>query len=611
MRAWRPLLAVALAYRLLSVVLLVPAAGALLRGFLWLAGSAAIADQDIAGFLATPLGLAAVVVMGAVGLSIFVLEQACLMAVARGAPDGQPATARAALGFVAARLTGIVQLAVRVVVRVLLTVAPLAAALGALYWLLLSGHDINFYLAERPPRFLVAAALAALMSTVAAALLAWRLLAWLFAVPLLLFGRRTPAAALRLSSEHFGAHWRVVVTTMAFWGVMALVAGGLPLAVVVALGEWLVPWSRESMAALVATMGALLTLWSLLGLALGVAIDAALAVLVMRLYRHAGGVLEVAPGPTHLPRRETTLSGRRLLVAAAAGAVASLVVGLLLLDGVRTEDQALVIAHRGASAEAPENSLAAVRLAIEQGAEYVEIDVQESRDGQVVVVHDADLMRIGRTPLPIWSTDAAELRSVDVGSFFAPEFSAERLPLLEEVLTLCRDRARVVIELKFYGREERLEERVIEVVERLQMQEQVSVMSLKGGSVNKMKSLRPDWNIGLLTAVAIGDITRLPADFLAVNFRIATASFVRRAHAAGKPVWVWTVNDGVNMSRLLSLGVDGLITDYPTRAREVLAERADLNSAERLLLSAALWVGLDPPHEPPVEADAPAGTGPN
>jgi glycerophosphoryl diester phosphodiesterase len=120
--------------------------------------------------------------------------------------------------------------------------------------------------------------------------------------------------------------------------------------------------------------------------------------------------------------------------------------------------------------------------------------------------------------------------------------------------------------------------------------------------VRTMKALRPSWTVGLLTAKAVGDLTRAEADFLAVHTGIATSRFIRRAHRADKDVYVWTVNDSLNMSRMLSRGVDGLITDHPALAREVLAARAEMSAAERLLISAAFVIGLEP-KEPPAETD--------
>jgi glycerophosphoryl diester phosphodiesterase len=152
-----------------------------------------------------------------------------------------------------------------------------------------------------------------------------------------------------------------------------------------------------------------------------------------------------------------------------------------------------------------------------------------------------------------------------------------------------------MIELKYYGHDQNLEQRVIDIVEILNMADEVAIMSLKLAGIEKLKALRPDWQVGLLAAKSVGDLTRLEIDFLALNAGLVTPGLLRRAHRQGKEVLVWTVNDPVSMSRFISLGVDGIITDEPALAREVLAQREKLNLVERLLIQAAPLFGLPPP----------------
>ena len=126
------------------------------------------------------------------------------------------------------------------------------------------------------------------------------------------------------------------------------------------------------------------------------------------------------------------------------------------------------------------------------------------------------------------------------------------------------------------------------------MEDEVLMMSLKRDSIQKVRVLRPSWTIGLLSAVAIGDLTEVDADFLAVNTGIATRGFVTAARKRGKAVHVWTVNDPVTMSTMIGRGIDNLITDKPAFAREVLRQRAELGSLERLLLELAILFGSPP-----------------
>jgi glycerophosphoryl diester phosphodiesterase len=253
-----------------------------------------------------------------------------------------------------------------------------------------------------------------------------------------------------------------------------------------------------------------------------------------------------------------------------------------------------VIGHRGAAALAPENTLSAVERALEDGADWVEIDVQETADGEVVVQHDSDFMKVAGSRLKVWEATFAQLRELDIGSWFGPEFKGEPVATLEEVLRRAKGRAKVVIELKYYGHDRRLEERVADIVERTGMEDEIAVMSLERSGVEKMGALRPGFRRGLLAATAVGRLAEVDVDFLAVSVGLATPSLLRQAHARGRDVYVWTVNDELTMAQEILRGVDGLITDDPARARAMIRAESRLTSVERLLLGTAFWLGVEP-----------------
>ncbi len=273
-----------------------------------------------------------------------------------------------------------------------------------------------------------------------------------------------------------------------------------------------------------------------------------------------------------------------------------------ILQRVKIDHEVIAIGHRGAAGRAPENTLAAVDAAIEDGADLVEIDVQETTDGRVVVIHDSDFTKLAGVSTKIWDVSYEEALAIDIGNWFGPEFAGQRIATLEEVLYRCKGRTRVTIELKYYGHDQRLEERVVEIVERAGMAADVVIMSLKQDGIRKIRALRPNWTIGLLLARAAGDPTKIDADFLAVHTGLASRRFIRAAHRAGKQVYVWTVNDPIHMSRMIGRGVDGVITDDPALLNQVKERRAGLSSPERLLLEAAFWMGMVP-KDPKAEVD--------
>ena len=592
---WRRLAQVDLLYKAVAFVLLTPLTGLLLRYLISRTGNAAVADVDIALFLfTTRSGALALVLVSALVLAIVAVEQACLMTIALGSLRGRNLGLRDAFFRASTHAFAVLRLTFFIVLRVLVLTLPFAAVLGLVYVTLLRAHDINYYLTDRPPAFWGAAVLAVLTLGALAALLLRKATGWVLALPLVIFEGILPVLAPGASARRMTGHRGVAAVVLLAWSALAV---GLPLATTFAVhvaGRSAAPAFGRSVPLLLLFMGLLGLVWGFLSLVVGVFNTALFGVLVVRLYDEAGASAARLPesrgDELAFGGGRWRLSLRQLTAGFAIAVLAAIGFAFALYKVAWVDRPVLVIAHRGASAEAPENTLAAFRLAAEEQTDLVELDVQESSDGVVVVNHDQDLMKVGGSPLKIWESTAEQLRAVDIGSRFAPEFSAERVPTLAEALETCKGRSRVDIELKSYGHDERLEERVVELVEAAGMQSEIVTMSLDHDMVRKMKSLRPDWKSGILVAKSIGDLTRLPADFLAVESGMATRRFIRIAHRQGKDVYVWSINDPSKMLQLIGRGADGIITDKPGLAREVVERYARMTQAERLLY--VLMVGL-------------------
>jgi len=270
-------------------------------------------------------------------------------------------------------------------------------------------------------------------------------------------------------------------------------------------------------------------------------------------------------------------------IAAIAGTAAT-------VDRLRLEPTVGITAHRGSSLSAPENSLSALRAAIEDGADIAEIDVQETADGAIVVIHDSDLRRIAGDSRGIWEVSSAELATLDAGSWFGPSFANERIPTLEQAISLVRGSMRLNIELKFNGHDKRLAERVVEIVGREGFAEEAVITSLDYRALQDVRALTTTIPVGFIVASTVSRITRLDVDLIAIDRRRATPAFIRATHRAGKEVHVWTVNDRTGMQRFIELGVDNIMTDDPAMLRDLLAERAALSDPEKWLLTFRNWL---------------------
>ena len=243
--------------------------------------------------------------------------------------------------------------------------------------------------------------------------------------------------------------------------------------------------------------------------------------------------------------------------------------GFILSDGLLDEIQ--ITAHRGSSKSAPENTMASVQAAVEELADCVELDVQLTMDNVIVLAHDTTLKRVAGVNRAISSYTWEELSELEVGSWFSPEFAGERIPKLEDVLDLCRGRMSLNIEIKNLGMDSPLPEMVIELIKEQGMEEQCVVTSTSLGYLERVKQLAPEIRTGYILSAAYGDFYFSDkVDFISIRASFVNSRVVEQAHERGMGVHVWTVNGKSEMERLRLLGVDGLITDYPVLAREII-----------------------------------------
>lgn len=571
-----------LSVRLAVSVLMLPLAGMILGLALRWSGDSALTDQDIAGFVLSPFGAIGALAVAGVLIVAAVLDLALMTAALRQPVAGLRPALAAAWRLVLPRLGAVFGFAVRLVLRVALLALPFLALGAAVTALTLRAHDINYYLTYWPPEFLLAAGVIGTLVLIMAGLLIWRLSGWALALHLRLIDGVPSRDCFAQSEAHLGTRRGVVIRRILGWLALRLVLAAGVAGLIGVFGSGAQALALPSLTGVVLAALLTLALWSLANAVLAAVSNGALAVLLDDLHR------SVAP-KVLAPQQDSAPGGGALVLAglAIAAGVAGLGAFTVLGDlaGRLAAPQAVeVIAHRGAAAARPENTLAAVEKALEDRADWVEIDVQEIADGNVIVTHDSDFMKQAGVPLKVWNATPDDLAQIDIGSWFDPAYAKARVPTLRDVLEAAKGRGRVLIELKYYGHDERLEERVARIVEETGMADDVMIMSLKRSGVAKMRALRPDWPMGILAARAIGDLSALDAEFLAVNTGQVSGHLLRRAHATGKRVYVWTVDDPRAMSRMISMGVDGLITNKPALARQVMAERAALSLAERILL---------------------------
>ncbi|MFF2010457.1 glycerophosphodiester phosphodiesterase [Streptomyces sp. NPDC058195] len=251
----------------------------------------------------------------------------------------------------------------------------------------------------------------------------------------------------------------------------------------------------------------------------------------------------------------------------------------------------VVIAHRGASAYAPENTLAAVDKADALGFDWVENDVQFTRDGALVVMHDTSLKRTthaeevfpDRAPWAVKDFTAKEIAKLDAGSWFGPRFAGARVPTLKEYLKRVeRNRQKLLLEIKSPELYPGIEKETLRVLrqngwlDRAHVKNRLVVQSFGADSVKKVHQLRPDVTTGFLGTPAVADLPSYAAftDQINPSHPSVSADYVAAVHALkgahGKRLQIstWTVNDAATAAKVAGLGVDGIITNNPDVVRE-------------------------------------------
>ncbi|MFD0586655.1 glycerophosphodiester phosphodiesterase [Paenibacillus sp. GCM10027627] len=239
------------------------------------------------------------------------------------------------------------------------------------------------------------------------------------------------------------------------------------------------------------------------------------------------------------------------------------------------------VAHRGWSGSAPENTMAAIRMALEApDVDWIEIDVQLSKDEVPVVIHDYKLRRTtnGRGEVKSWT--AAELASLDAGGWFSPQFRGESIPTLREVLMEAKGKCRVNIELKTDGvRYPRIEEIALETVIACDMLDEIVFTSFHMGTLQRLRQLHQDVRIGLILdgwrSTLIRELQEMGADFLSIGFSKLDKYRMEQLHAAGIETMAWTVNDIATIRKVASLHPELMIcTNYPERWRAAMEDRS-------------------------------------
>ena len=233
-----------------------------------------------------------------------------------------------------------------------------------------------------------------------------------------------------------------------------------------------------------------------------------------------------------------------------------------------------VMAHRGASTEAPENTMAAFQKAIDDMADYIELDVQLTNNGEVIVMHDSNAYRTTGVDANIVNMTYKEVKTLDAGSWFSDEYVGENVPSLKEVLELTQGKIKLNIELKPADNDTALAKNTVRLIEKYNMVNDCVITSFSESALKAVKTYNQEIKVGYILSAAYGDFYDMKnVDFFSVNAAFLSKRTIDAIHNSGKRVYAWTVNNKESIKNLTNKGVDGIITDNPVLARETIYSR--------------------------------------
>ena len=593
-QAWRTLRGAAISivsfefwFSLIYAVVLAPLTAWFLNRLVFFSGQVVISNQDLIRFFLSTQGALFVLSSLTFLLAFLFLEQVGLMIISMAATEGRRVSVSEVLWENITHIPALIRLGLLQAILYGLVALPFAGGGALTYILLLGGRDINYYLAAQPWQWWVALVIAGVLILLYLMVVAWLFVRLMFAIPALVFEHLRPVGALKKSWQRTRHRFWALGMPQGVWWLFILLGSFVTTWVLRTITAQLLTYAGLSLTHIIPLVLAALGVTLAIDLSLFVLGKAVHALLIVDFYVETPGVRLKPHEPAQMPKFISPSFLRKLAwIGVGVALVSTIAAGTAIIEDLDLNRHIAVTAHRGSSLKAPENTMSALRLAVADGADYAEIDVQTTADGVVILMHDADLMRVASVYRKIQDIRYKELREIDIGSWFSPDFSHEKTATLEEAIGFARGRIRLNIELKYNRPDPELAGKVGHMVRRNAFAQACVISSLDSQELRKIKQSFPEIKAGLIVARALGNLAQTGADFLSIHASQVSPSLVRKAHQNGKEIHVWTVNDMQTTLTMIEVGADNIITDNPEFVRKVIRAWNELSDMEKI----ALWL---------------------
>lgn len=288
---------------------------------------------------------------------------------------------------------------------------------------------------------------------------------------------------------------------------------------------------------------------------------------------------------------DNILHKKKTLIAIALTALLlySMTMGIFTREIIGYNNHIKIYGHRGYGVGTPENSISAIKKSIDNNVDYIEIDVQRTKDRKYVLNHDKTFERVSyEKPYfinkKVSDLNYSQIETLDIGRRVSQRYAGEKVPRIEEVLDVCKNKIKINLELK-EGIDHEMIDDLMELVRKKGMKKQVFFTSLNIRDIEYIENKDSTFDTGLIYFIKLGNYGSVDADYMIMEEREATDSNIKKLHKKGKKVIVWTVNTQESIDKFSKMDVDGIITDYPLEVKEAVSENSKLTSNDLILSS--------------------------
>ncbi|MCM3202140.1 glycerophosphoryl diester phosphodiesterase membrane domain-containing protein [Bacillus cereus] len=569
-----------LAYKLLAAIVFVPLFGIIFNKLLYFGGYANATNDELLAFLKTPYGILAIVILSLLALFLIFTEFAVLIIISYFAHKRQKVKLRPILYKTVTYLPTLFTYCLPGFILYAVVLLPL----------LNMGYETALIPQIQIPNFITGELFKTTMGQVGYytffAVVAYLNLRWIFVLPIVVLEQKPFRVAARKSAtlvkESF---FKVLFFLVGFFisiGIVYVVFLGMYLLCLWGVYEFTNPKGTFALLA-ESTISVFLTstlyLFSFI-------VTPFYIMAITRLYLQKVPVEDVLleegldysktkADKCFFQKHRWKFIGVYIVGIITAGMVVAFIVTFIS----NSYKEPIIMAHRGYISKGVENTKEAVQGAIDAKADYAEIDVLQTKDGELAVIHDLKLKRLANANVHVSDLTMAELRQLTLSQ----DGLSGQISTLDEIIKLANGKIKLNIEVKLHGGEKDFVNKVLKTIKDNEFEKQCVIQTLHYPLIKEFKRANPDIKVGYILYASRANLKNVKADFYVAEEYMLNKKLVKEARKLNKPIYVWTVNDMENLKVYYKLNVDGIITDYPEDARETIkmlkeqeAEESDL-----------------------------------